>query len=105
MRQRIKDTFYFPTETGLDVQVGLYTTGQYLIIHGCIVAACIFLTNIRVIPFAQLCVSASKNLHNAMFSTMIKGIMRFFDTSSSGKLKRYLYSIHGNELLGKSETT
>ncbi|KAG6463316.1 hypothetical protein O3G_MSEX013801 [Manduca sexta] len=73
-------------DPGLDVVVGQFTTGQYLIIHGCIVAAAILLTNIRVFPFAELCVSASNNLHNSMFSTMIKGIMRFFDTSSSGRI-------------------
>lgn len=73
-------------DTGLDVQVGLFTTGQYLMIHGAIVLVTIFITNIRVIPFAELCVTASSRLHNSMFSTMIKGIMRFFDTSSSGRI-------------------
>ncbi|XP_050673621.1 ATP-binding cassette subfamily C member 4-like [Leptidea sinapis] len=73
-------------DPGLDVQVGPLTTGQYLLIHGCIVAACIFFTNFRVIPFAALCANASRRLHDFMFSTMIKGVMRFFDTSSSGRI-------------------
>ncbi|KAM3966456.1 LOW QUALITY PROTEIN: ATP-binding cassette subfamily C member 4-like [Aphomia sociella] len=73
-------------DPGLGVQVGQFTTGQYLIIHGCIVVIIILLTNLRVLPFVSLCVSASKKLHNLMFSTMIKGIMRFFDTSSSGRI-------------------
>ncbi|CAG5018109.1 unnamed protein product [Parnassius apollo] len=73
-------------EPGLDVQVGPFTTGQYLIIHGCMIVAVIIITNCRAIPFAQLCVNASKKLHDLMFSTMIKGIMRFFDTSSSGRI-------------------
>ncbi|CAH0405949.1 unnamed protein product [Chilo suppressalis] len=73
-------------EPGLDVQVGRFTTGQYLIIHGCLVLVCILLTKLRVFPFVALCIDASKNLHNFMFSTMIKGIMRFFDTSSSGRI-------------------
>ncbi|XP_053601473.1 ATP-binding cassette sub-family C member 4-like [Plodia interpunctella] len=73
-------------DPGLDVQVGPFTTGQYIIIHGCIVVSCILLTHFRVLPFVSLCVSASKNLHNRMFSTMTKGIMRFFDTSSSGRI-------------------
>ncbi|XP_050359934.1 ATP-binding cassette sub-family C member 4-like isoform X2 [Nymphalis io] len=73
-------------DPGLDVQIGLFTTGQYLLIHGSIVIICVLLTQIRVIPFAKLCVSASQNLHDSMFSTMIKGIMRFFDTSSSGRI-------------------
>lgn len=72
------------TEPGLDVQVGIFTTGQYLIFHGCIVTVCLLLAVLRVLPFTQQCVSASTNLHNTMFSTMLRGIMRFFDTSSSG---------------------
>lgn len=48
-----------------------------------------------MIPFARMCVNASKKLHNYMFSTMIKSIMRFFDTSSSGTISFfYFYNIH-----------
>nr|ASU47346.1 ABCC3 [Cnaphalocrocis medinalis] len=75
-----------PPEPGLDVQVGTFTTGQYLIIHGSIVLATIVIVHARIVPFVRLIVNASKNLHNYMFSTMIKGIMRFFDTSSSGRI-------------------
>ncbi|XP_021200213.3 ATP-binding cassette sub-family C member 4 [Helicoverpa armigera] len=73
-------------DPGLDVQVGIFTIAQYLIIHGALVAMCIAIINLRVFPFAYLCVNASSNLHNTMFSTMLKGIMRFFDTSSSGRI-------------------
>ncbi|XP_022822572.1 multidrug resistance-associated protein 4-like [Spodoptera litura] len=73
-------------EPGLDVQAGPFTVGQYLIIHGCLVAALVLMVNLRVFPFAYLCVSASAKLHNQMFSTMLRGIMRFFDTSSSGRI-------------------
>nr|AKC34055.1 ABCC3 protein [Spodoptera litura] len=73
-------------EPGLDVQAGRFTVGQYLIIHGCLVAALVLMVNLRVFPFAYLCVSASAKLHNQMFSTMLRGIMRFFDTSSSGRI-------------------
>ncbi|CAH0722571.1 unnamed protein product, partial [Brenthis ino] len=73
-------------DPSLDKQVGLFTTGQYIMIHGAIVAVIILMTHLRVIPFANLCVNASQKLHDSMFSTMIKGIMRFFDTSSSGRI-------------------
>nr|AJD79132.1 ABCC3 [Pectinophora gossypiella] len=75
-----------PIDPGLEVVVGMFTTGQYLIIHGCIVLSCILLTQLRAIPFVNLCVTASNNLHNSMFSNMLRGIMRFFDTSSSGRI-------------------
>lgn len=67
-------------------RVGRFTTAQYLIIHAVIVLVCLLLTNLRVFPFVQLCVNASKTLHNNMFSIMLKGVMRFFDTSSSGRI-------------------
>ncbi|KAL4709187.1 hypothetical protein ACJJTC_008115 [Scirpophaga incertulas] len=73
-------------EPGLDVQVGLFTTGQYLIIHGCLLFCCILIANLQVFPLVSLSMNASKKLHDFMFSTMIKGVMRFFDTSSSGRI-------------------
>nr|UEO57357.1 ABCC3 [Conogethes punctiferalis] len=73
-------------EPGLDVQVGMFTTGEYLIIYGSLIVATIIAVHMRVFPFVALIVNASKNLHNFMFSTMIKGVMRFFDTSSSGRI-------------------
>ncbi|CAG9107766.1 unnamed protein product [Plutella xylostella] len=73
-------------EAGLDVQMGRFTTRTYIIFHGCIVGACLLLTKLRVFPFAHVCVTASANLHNRMFSTMLRGVMRFFDTSSSGRI-------------------
>ncbi|KAI5634802.1 ABC transporter domain-containing protein [Phthorimaea operculella] len=73
-------------DPALDTQVGPFTTAQYLIIHSVLVLLTIILTQLRNVPFVNLCCSASKNLHNTMFSNMIKGIMRFFDTSSSGRI-------------------
>ncbi|KAJ8734777.1 hypothetical protein PYW08_014027 [Mythimna loreyi] len=73
-------------EPGLDVQAGPFTVGQYLLIHGGLVLVCVLMVNLRVFPFAYLCVSASSKLHNTMFSTMLRGVMRFFDTSSSGRI-------------------
>ncbi|KAI8429862.1 hypothetical protein MSG28_000362 [Choristoneura fumiferana] len=69
-----------------DVPMGRFTTAQYLAIHGGLVGSVILLVNVRVLPFVQLCVSSSKKLHDRMFSVMLRGIMRFFDTSSSGRI-------------------
>lgn len=76
------------SDEGIDLgtQVGNFTITQYLIIHGCLVAVCVIITITRVFPFAHLCVSSSNNLHNKMFSNLLRGIMRFFDTSSSGRI-------------------
>ncbi|KAM3966701.1 LOW QUALITY PROTEIN: ATP-binding cassette subfamily C member 4-like [Aphomia sociella] len=73
-------------DADFNVQVGRFTMGQYLLIHGCLVLVCILFTNLRVLPFVSLCISATKKLHDLMFATMIKGVMRFFDTSSSGRI-------------------
>lgn len=74
------------SDGGLDEQVGRFTTRQYLIVHGSIIAVLILLVNVRVLPFVQLCIASSRKLHNKMFSVMLRGIMRFFDTSSSGRI-------------------
>ena len=36
--------------------------------------------------FYKICIDSSKNLHNTMFSSLVKAPMRFFDTNSSGRI-------------------
>jgi ABC-type multidrug transport system fused ATPase/permease subunit len=57
-----------------------------LIIYGCLVMACMFITLLRSIMFVKTCMKASINLHNAMFSSILRGAMRFFDTNPSGRI-------------------
>lgn len=36
--------------------------------------------------FIKTCMKASIRLHNAMFSSILRGAMRFFDTNPSGRI-------------------
>lgn len=40
----------------------------------------------RSFTFFKYCMTASKNLHNEMFSNIVYAPMRFFDTNSSGRI-------------------
>ncbi|XP_021915794.1 multidrug resistance-associated protein 4-like isoform X2 [Zootermopsis nevadensis] len=57
-----------------------------LIIYGCLIIAAMFITLIRSIMFIKTCMKASTRLHNAMFSSILRGAMRFFDTNPSGRI-------------------
>ena len=57
-----------------------------LIIYGCLIIACMFITIIRSILFIKNCMTSSINLHNSMFSSILRGTMRFFDTNPSGRI-------------------
>jgi len=44
------------------------------------------MTNLRACMFFNLCMKASKNLHNRMFGSLLSAPMRFFDTNPSGRI-------------------
>lgn len=55
-------------------------------IYGAFIIASIILTSTRNIVFYKICMNASKNLHNLMFSSLLKAPMLFFDTNPSGRI-------------------
>ncbi|PBC29424.1 Multidrug resistance-associated protein [Apis cerana cerana] len=63
----------------LDRDTALWIYGSFIIIS-------IVLTSIRNIVFYKICMNASKNLHNLMFSCLLKAPMLFFDTHPSGRI-------------------
>ncbi|KPI93323.1 Multidrug resistance-associated protein 4 [Papilio xuthus] len=73
-------------DPGLDVEMGILTTGQYLLIYGCIIIFIIIITQVRIIAFVTMTTRASKNLHNSVFKNLINASMRFFDTNPSGRI-------------------
>ncbi|KAF9419224.1 hypothetical protein HW555_004151 [Spodoptera exigua] len=73
-------------DTALNAQVGLLTTGQYLIVLGSLILAIIVLTQLRIISFVVMTMRASENLHNTIYEKLIVAIMRFFDTNPSGRV-------------------
>jgi ABC-type multidrug transport system fused ATPase/permease subunit len=57
-----------------------------LVIYGCLIIACMFITILQSVMFIKCCMTSSINLHNAMFSSILRGAMRFFDTNPSGRI-------------------
>lgn len=62
------------------------TTESCLYIYALFIVAVIFMTCIRGWMFFNLCMRASKNLHNRMFASLMRTAMRFFDLNPSGRI-------------------
>ncbi|XP_022123996.1 ATP-binding cassette sub-family C member 4 isoform X1 [Pieris rapae] len=84
-------TSYFTgieAEPNLDIHayIGPLDTSQYLYIYTALIICCIFFITARAFMFFKVCMTSSRNLHNDMFHSMLRGVMRFFDTNSSGRI-------------------
>ncbi|CAH2099918.1 unnamed protein product [Euphydryas editha] len=66
--------------------IGPLDTSQYLYVYTTLIICCIFFIMARAFMFFKVCMTASRNLHNDMFHSMLRGVMRFFDTNSSGRI-------------------
>ncbi|CAK1548553.1 unnamed protein product [Leptosia nina] len=66
--------------------IGPLDTAQYLYVYTALIICCIFFITARAFMFFKVCMTASRNLHNNMFHSMLRGVMRFFDTNSSGRI-------------------
>ncbi|XP_032663383.1 multidrug resistance-associated protein 4-like isoform X2 [Odontomachus brunneus] len=67
------------TDTYLDTYTALW-------IYGIFIIASIVFTSCRNLIFYQICMNASKNLHNFMFSCLLKAPMSFFNNNPSGRI-------------------
>ncbi|EGI62548.1 Multidrug resistance-associated protein 4 [Acromyrmex echinatior] len=61
-------------------------TNMALWIYGGFIAISIVVTTIKNLIFVKICMNASKNLHNFMFSCVLKTPMSFFDNNPSGRI-------------------
>ncbi|XP_060810578.1 ATP-binding cassette sub-family C member 4 isoform X2 [Amyelois transitella] len=66
--------------------IGPLDTAQYLYVYTALIICCIFFITARAFMFFKVCMTASRNLHNDMFHAMLRGVMRFFDNNSSGRI-------------------
>ncbi|CAG9768844.1 unnamed protein product [Ceutorhynchus assimilis] len=71
---------FIPDESsGLD-------TYSYIYIYTGLILISIILTTARSTLFMNVCMCASKALHNKMFNCILKAPMKFFDTNPSGRI-------------------
>ncbi|XP_043488596.1 ATP-binding cassette sub-family C member 4-like [Polistes fuscatus] len=69
----------FTESYGLDVTTALW-------VYGGLVTLSIVMTSTRNLLFYKACMTASKNLHNMMFSCLLKAPMLFFNTNPFGRI-------------------
>jgi ABC-type bacteriocin/lantibiotic exporter with double-glycine peptidase domain len=69
----------YKTLTYLDVDTALFT-------YTALILGSIIMSTTKNILFCKICMNASKNLHNTMFSSLLKAPMRFFEINPSGMI-------------------
>jgi hypothetical protein len=57
-----------------------------LTIYGCILLGCVITVVIKCLLFYKICMNASTNIHNKMFSCVLRASMQFFSKQNSGKI-------------------
>ncbi|RLU20387.1 hypothetical protein DMN91_006996 [Ooceraea biroi] len=65
---------------------GLISTIDALKVYTFCIVSCTITTLIRSFLFMKICMNASRNLHNSMFSNLIQTRMSFFNTNPSGRI-------------------
>ncbi|KAM3966608.1 ATP-binding cassette subfamily C member 4 isoform 1-T1 [Aphomia sociella] len=73
-------------DLNIHAYIGPLDTAQYLYVYTALIICCIFFITARAFMFFKVCMTASRNLHNDMFHAMLRGVMRFFDNNSSGRI-------------------
>ncbi|EZA62697.1 Multidrug resistance-associated protein [Ooceraea biroi] len=68
---------------------GLISTIDALKVYTFCIVSCTITTLIRSFLFMKICMNASRNLHNSMFSNLIQTRMSFFNTNPSAKSPVY----------------
>ncbi|XP_015609831.1 multidrug resistance-associated protein 4 [Cephus cinctus] len=68
------------------IEISYMDTSTALWIYGAFVALSFVGTTLRNIFFYRICMNASRNLHDLMFSCILKAPMHFFDSHSSGRI-------------------
>lgn len=63
-----------------------YTTTTYLIVYASLIGMVIVVCVFRCYLFFNICMRASKRLHDRMFASVLRAPMRFFDTNPSGRI-------------------
>ncbi|KAB0797835.1 hypothetical protein PPYR_09004 [Photinus pyralis] len=74
------------THAALESEFWNLTTETYIYGYGGIILMIAILTIFRNFSFYTICMRSSERLHYNMFSSIIRGTMRFFNTNPSGRI-------------------
>lgn len=72
---------------------GLLTTSNAIYVYTFCIIACIVTVFARNISFMKICMNASKNLHDMMFSNILQATMTFFHRNASGRYRSNIFYI------------
>ncbi|XP_044752049.1 ATP-binding cassette sub-family C member 4-like isoform X2 [Coccinella septempunctata] len=90
MEPQVNTTFesFSTTETSLVNIVPSDASNNvfYIQVYTLFIVIAIVLTTLRSLLFYKICMNASINLHNLIFTNVLQATMRFFDTNPSGRI-------------------
>ncbi|XP_063699793.1 ATP-binding cassette sub-family C member 4 [Culicoides brevitarsis] len=67
-------------------QTTIFSTYECLYIYTGLICGVIFMTCLRGWLFFNICMAASRTLHNRMFACLLRAPMQFFDTNPGGRI-------------------
>ncbi|CAK9798977.1 ATP-binding cassette sub-family C member 4 [Anthophora quadrimaculata] len=65
---------------------GLMTTSNALCVYGFLIVCCILTVLVRNMFFMKVCMNASKNLHDSMYTNILHTVISFFHHNTSGRI-------------------
>ncbi|XP_046746877.1 ATP-binding cassette subfamily C member 4-like [Diprion similis] len=77
--------FWDPDTAWFD-QYGLLHSNVAIQIYTILIAAAIFFLSLRSLLFMKICMTASRTIHDSMFSNLLRATMRFFNTNPTGRI-------------------
>lgn len=77
---------HYETNVNNSTNIKKFFTNDSFYIYATLIILTVFLTFVRSLWFMITCMKASINLHNRMFSCLMRTVMRFFDNNPSGRI-------------------
>ncbi|RZB40188.1 ABC tran and/or MMR HSR1 domain containing protein, partial [Asbolus verrucosus] len=86
LEREINDSKLNETTIEEDRISSFFNADNCIYVYSSIICFLIIITVTRSLSFFKICMRASKNLHNNMFSNIVYTSMRFFNTNPSGRI-------------------
>ncbi|OXU18927.1 hypothetical protein TSAR_000783 [Trichomalopsis sarcophagae] len=87
LMSNLNSTLESKPEVSTSTELSNYlSVDKALIIYGCILLGCVITAVCKSLLFYKICMNSSTNIHNQMFSCVLRAPMRFFDKQTSGQI-------------------